>query len=97
MLKDMLHCRMPPERLQERGKVAHQGGEGNRLVAAGAKCRKPTFFERKNLARSISIRKGRLLSIFRRFSRPNAPLPSPHKEGDELQKATHLAQIRLLF
>ena len=25
------------------------------------------------------------------------PLPSPHKEGDELQKATHLAEIRLLF
>ncbi|HND88649.1 MAG TPA: hypothetical protein PK971_09980, partial [Saprospiraceae bacterium] len=46
---------------------------------------------------AISLKKGRLSSIFHRFSRPNAPLPSPHKEGDELQKAAHLDKTRLLF
>ena len=37
----------------------------------------------------ISIQKGRLLSIFRRFSRP--------MRGIELQKTAHLHETRLLF
>ncbi|HND87308.1 MAG TPA: hypothetical protein PK971_03215, partial [Saprospiraceae bacterium] len=37
----------------------------------------------------ISLKKGRLLSIFRRFSRP--------MQGIELPKAAHLDKTRLLF